>query len=197
MSDAMLALVAALGASALTGLSTLGVMWFQETKRAKADDADALGRAVIEFLARSLALAMRVRTIANAIVVRSGLGEGLDVALRVRKPLEVLEFHDWLHQDWAPLNAAWSGLWARGDQELVSSANILMTRCHELIDAATATGTPTTATAKARRIVVGEQWTPEQTAAIEEAMRAFGLARREFTAVARAKLSRVPIDLVD
>ena len=38
--------------------------------------------------------------------LRSGLSEGLDVTLRLRKLADAMEFHDWMAQDVMPMHAA-------------------------------------------------------------------------------------------
>src|SRR5260370_36347700 len=119
MSAAVLAVIAALGASALTAAASLGVVALQERLRRKAADRRFLADAVTEMLSRSMAVMMRGKAISLQMRFRSGLGEGADVALRIRKPADVLEYHDWLAGDFAPLNQAWSVIWARGDQETI------------------------------------------------------------------------------
>jgi hypothetical protein len=83
---AELTVVAALGASFLTGLASLGVVAFQEWRRRKASDRDALLAAVTEMLSRSLAVSLRAEAMGLTMKVRSGLGEGVEVALRQRRP---------------------------------------------------------------------------------------------------------------
>jgi hypothetical protein len=76
---AELAVVAAFGSSVLTGLASLGVVWFQQRLQGRQADRDALISAVTEMLARSLALSMRADTLGQTMKLRSGLGEGVDV----------------------------------------------------------------------------------------------------------------------
>ncbi|MCW2539252.1 MAG: hypothetical protein JWN95_977 [Frankiales bacterium] len=56
---------------------------------------------------------------AGTAKLRSGFGEGIDIATRIRKPLDPLQLHDWIAQEFDPLNTAWSEIWTSGDQELV------------------------------------------------------------------------------
>jgi hypothetical protein len=53
-------------------------------------------------LSRSVAVMMRAQAIGQQMRLRSGFIEGLDVTLGVRKPADVLEFHDWLAVDYGP-----------------------------------------------------------------------------------------------
>lgn len=193
MNEATVALVAALGAAFLTAAASLGVVWYQENRRDQAADADALAAAVSEVLSRSIAVALRLRFLADAARFRSGLGEGLDVLLRIRKPADVLEFHDWLYTDLAPLNAAWSEIWARGDQELVASANALLQSVTNVLSVA-ARLSGDGMWARVRRAVVGERWTREQRQQIEDAQAAMARRRKDLTIVARRKLGRSLVD---
>jgi hypothetical protein len=108
VTTAELTVIAALGASFLTGLASLGVVAFQEWRRRAAGERDALQAAVVELLARSLQLALRGDTMRVMMKVRSGLKEGLQVTMRHRVPVDPMQLHDWMAQDWTPLNSALS-----------------------------------------------------------------------------------------
>lgn len=195
MNDAVVALIAALGAAFLTAGGSLGVVFYQERLRGKSADADAMAATVTELLSRSFALALRARTAGETAKFRSGLGEGVDVATRQRKPVDLFALHDWLDTDFAPLRAAWSELWSRGDQELVDVGNRLMSACADVITAATETApAPSSMSAKVRRLVRGEEWTLALTERLEAAERALAAARRQLTLVARRQLGRPFID---
>jgi hypothetical protein len=194
MDEAVVALVAALGSSVLTAGASLGVVRYQQRLRDHRDDEGALGRALVEVLARSLGAALRIRMLAEAAKHRSGVGEGLDVTFGLRKPADLLEFYDWLDQDWGPLNAAWSEVWARGDQQLVTTANGVLAATEELMSVALAQSEPDGLLAKARQVVVGVRWSPEHLVQINDALVVLANARRDLTAVARDKLGRGAID---
>lgn len=129
MTSAELAIIAALGASALTGLASLGVVWFQEWRRKKASDQAELQTAVTELLTQSMAVAMKARAVGETMKLRSGLKEGFDVAMRHRKPRDPLELHDWMAADLGPLSAVLSAIWLREDQEGVRLANDVVNKC--------------------------------------------------------------------
>jgi len=95
-SPAELAVVAALGASFLTVLGFLGVVTLQERLRDKATDRDALGAGGHRDVSRSTAVATRAQAMGETMKLRSGLGEGVDVATHLRKPADPLEIHDWM-----------------------------------------------------------------------------------------------------
>ena len=49
-----------------------------------------------------------------AVEFRSGLKEGVDVAMHHRKPLDPLELDAHLRRDTEPIYQAWSGVWVAG-----------------------------------------------------------------------------------
>jgi hypothetical protein len=106
MTPAEVAITAALGASFLTAAGSLGVVWVREWRRAKADDRAAL----------------RAQAMGESMRLRSGLSEGLDVTLHLRKPADAMEFHDWMARDVMPMHAALDEIWTRWDQEGVRLA---------------------------------------------------------------------------
>ena len=195
MTTAELAIAAALGASFLTGLASLGVVAYQEWLRSRAGDRDALATAVIEMLSRSLAVAMRAQAAAETVRLRSGLSEGVDIAIRLRKPLDLFEFHDWMAQDMAPLNTAWSVVWAHGDQEMVRLANALLSACSDLIGISTPTQPTATYLERFRRYVVGERWTAEQRAESQHALEEVAHARKRLAEHARQELGKRHVEL--
>jgi hypothetical protein len=73
---AELTVVTALGASALTGLTSLGVVTFQEWRRGRVSDRDALVAAVTVMLYRSLEISLRAQAMGLTMKICSGLGEG-------------------------------------------------------------------------------------------------------------------------
>ena len=70
--------------------------------------------------------------------LRSGLSEGLDVTLRLRKLADAMEFHDWMAQDVAPMHAALDEIWTRWDQDGVRLANDVAGKCMDLLGISTA-----------------------------------------------------------
>lgn len=70
---AELTLTAALAASALTGLASLGAVGTQERRRRQTRDREALRAAVGELMSRSVAIAMRSQAMGETMKVRSGL----------------------------------------------------------------------------------------------------------------------------
>jgi len=195
MTSAEVALIAALGASFLTGLASLGVVWVREWRRSKAQDRAALHAAVLELLSRSMGVAFRARTMGDAMKTRSGLGEGLDVTLRLRKPLDHMEFHDWLAEDIMPLQAALNRIWTRWDQEGIRLANDVVTKSMDLLGVSTALQPTRSGGERLRKWAVGERWTPEMLAAHDRAMKDLAHARKQLADYARRKLRLPDVDL--
>lgn len=195
MTPTEVALTSALGASFLTGLASLGVMWVQEWRRGKARERAALHTAMTELLSRSLAVAMRARALGEAMKVRSGLKEGLDVTMGSRKPVDPLEVHDWIAQEVIPLNTAVAELWTRDDQEGIRLANEVVNKCTELLGVSTARQPANDRLGRVRRLLAGERWTPEMIAENDRAVHELALARKRFADHARARLGLDAVEL--
>jgi hypothetical protein len=195
MTPTEVALTAALGASFLTGLASLGAIWFQEWRRGKASDEDALRASAQELLNRSLAFAMRARAIDETVKLRSGLKEGFDVAMRNRKPADLLELHDWMAQDLAPLNAALSEIWTRDNQKGIRLANDVVNACTALLGASTSSQQDTNAWERVRRWATGVRWTPEMIEENDRAMRELAHARKRYADHVRARFGLDTVEL--
>lgn len=195
MSDAGWTAVAALGAAALTALASLGVVAFQQWRHTAAASRAALHAAIIELLARSVAVMLRSDSMRIAIEQRSGLKEGLDITTRTRRPIEPLELHDWLARDWVPLTAAWSEIWTRGDPQTIRLANDLVGKCGNVLGISTSRATPTTATERLRRWLIGERWAPEMLEAHKQAQTELAEARKRLAEHARSHFGLESADL--
>src|SRR5258708_19539386 len=100
--------IAALGASFLTGGFTWGVSWWQERRRDRASTMLEKAAAYHELISRSLSFTARASALRNAMQARSGLKEGVDVTFRLPHPADPLELHDWIAGDFEPINNPWS-----------------------------------------------------------------------------------------
>jgi hypothetical protein len=177
--------VAALGASALTGGLGFGTIWWQQRR---ADRAAALAKksaAYQQLIAHSLSFTIRASTLRTVMQLRSGLGEGLDVAMRLRRALDPLEFHDWFAEGFAPINEAWSTIQIVGSCEAVQAATDLVNACADLVGVATEAGA---ARSKIGTAVKGLAWTQEQQDALVTSTAAVITAREAFITIARAEL---------
>lgn len=81
-------------------------------------------------------------------------------------------------QDQAPLNASWSVIWARGNQETIRRANALLAACTDLIGVGTSIQAAATLRQRLKRNVVGSTWTEEERAAVGTAMQNVAHARK-------------------
>jgi hypothetical protein len=143
-------------------------VWFQQWRQARSADQDALHAAIGEIMSRSQAIASRARAIGEVMKQRSGLPEALDIVMRHRKPVDIFELHDWLAQDFAPLNDALSEIWTRGDQDCVRLANEVVDKCGDVIGAGGALEPARSLRDRVRKYVIGERWTPEMLADYEK-----------------------------
>lgn len=188
-------MAAALGAALLTSLGSLGVVGYQERRRGQASDRGALHSAVLELLTRSTAVGLRAQALRDTIRSRSGLGEGVDVMLRYRRPFDAMELHDWQAQDLVPLNAALNQVWTRGDREGIRLADDLVSKCAELLRVSTARAPTRTAAKWLLKAVFGERWTSESLAAQQRALDDMLASRRRLADYAREKLGMDAADL--
>ncbi len=182
-------ILAAVGASLLTGLLGLGTILLQERLR----QADALRherrRAYSRLLAVTGVIAHTSHALHLAVKVRSGIGEGLDVALHLRKPIDPLDLDARLREDMVPLYEAWSDVWTVGTQEAVTAANRAVELAGEVIERATREGAARTRVG-ARSL--GEKWTPEQLDEWDESINRLGEARQAVAGVARREV-KLPV----
>jgi hypothetical protein len=195
MTPTEVALTAALGASLLTGFASLGAIWFQEWRRGRASDEDALRASVQGLLLRSMGVAMRARAMGETMRLRSGLKEGFDVAMRHRKLVDLFELHDWMAQDIAPLNAALSEIWTRDNQEGIRLANDVVSSCMDLLGANVARQQGGNSWERIRRWAAGERWTPEMIEEENCAMRELAHARKRYADHARARFGLDAVEL--
>jgi hypothetical protein len=174
--------VAAIGASGLTGAVGFGTIWWQQRH---IDDRKAIGKkelAYRQLIAHSLSFSIRASALRNAMEMRSGLAEGMNVVTGIRRALDPLEFHDWLAQGFAPINEAWSTIEVIGIPEAVLAATKLVDACADLVGVATQAGQ---ARGKAATAVKGLSWTSEQQNALETATQRVTEERQAFIRLAR------------
>jgi hypothetical protein len=70
-------------------------------------------------LSRSFTFSLRASALGDAMRLRSGLGEGLSIALWHSRPLDPLELYDWMDKDYRPRADAWTQVWAVGTQQAI------------------------------------------------------------------------------
>jgi hypothetical protein len=184
--------IAALGASLLTGFFGFGAVWWQQHRLSKAAEIQEKSLAYHLLISRSLSFVVRATTLRNVMKTRSGLKEGVDVTFRFRKPSDPMELHDWLSKDFEPINEAWSKIQMIGAEESIDSATQLLDACGDLIGIAT---TPGTGRGKVATTVKGIAWTSEQEEALQAAIKRVTRCRESFVKVARRELGKSAVAL--
>lgn len=184
--------VSGLGSSALTGTFAFGGIWWQQRRHDRAAATQDKSAAYHQFIARSLAFSARAQTLRNVMQTRSGLKEGVDVVFGLRRPVDLLELHDWLAKDFQPVNDAWSKIQMIGSAEAIEAATELLDACGDLIELAT---TPGNAHGKIASTVKGIAWTPDQQEALQAAMRRVAASREAFITIARKELGKEAVML--
>jgi hypothetical protein len=186
--------IAALGAAGITGLTSFWLLRYQEGRREEAGRRQALSAACNEILWHSMGLLMRANNLANMAVARSGVKEGLDIAMRVRRPLDFLEVYDWMAKDWSPLSGGWSAIWLAGDQELVRLANDVLSHSGAVMTAFMLPEPPGQSE-RASRWFLGVRPTPADKAKQEAAVKDLASARKRFAEYSRSLLGVDSIDV--
>ncbi|HUY23724.1 MAG TPA: hypothetical protein VMV09_00265 [Candidatus Saccharimonadales bacterium] len=184
MTTESIAVVAALGASLLTGLASLGVTAVRAWLHDRAERRRAKSDAVVSLLASSQLFAHRVEIIGQTIIQRSGLVEGFDILLHHRQPLDLMHFWDWLAQDFRPMADAVSRLWVLGERDLVRAANDLVLQCSSTMRTWSDIRQPGGPGGRLRQA----QWPPEAQERWRSDLRELGRLRNSLAVEARRRL---------
>jgi hypothetical protein len=182
--------VAALGASVLTGGFGFGTIWWQQRKRDRGDAAAQKSEAYHQLISHSLSFTIRAQALRNTMRSRSGLNERLDLALRLRRPIDPMELHDWFAQGYEPMNQAWSKVEVIGSPDAVDVATQLLDACADYVGMATELGT---ARGRVATYLKGLHWTREQEDALEATARRVIEHRRAFIKITRRELGQEPV----
>ena len=149
MNSAELVAAAALGASAITAVASLGVTWVRQWLDERASGRARRLQAYLDVL--TLAEAVRVKASAFGIAMRPGsglqLGEGTAEGMFKKV--------DWLYADFELLRAATVRFWIEGSADAVALANQILDLCgglHELAIHQTEAGGPEAWSAEIRRL---------------------------------------------
>jgi hypothetical protein len=185
------AVVAAFIASGITLLGTVVRDSRQRIRDGKSAVKKSRSAAYGDMLAHSMSLAARAQTVRGLLPLRSGLDEGVSIVLRLRKPIDSFDLHDWLDRDLAPLTNAWSQVWAVGSQEGIDAADELMDACADLIGAATKHDESRN---KVRAAVRGIVWTPEEVESYDKALSRLSEQRVAFVRLMRQELGAPTVE---
>lgn len=184
--------VAALGASFLTGGFGFGGIWWQQHRLGRAAAVQEKAVSYHQLISHSLSFAARASTLRNVMQARSGLKEGVDVTFRLRRPFDPMELHDWLVKDFEPINDAWSKIQMIGTAASIDAATQLLDACADLIGIATMPGT---AHSKVASTVKGIAFTAEQQEALRAAIERLTETREAFIRVTREELGKEAVVL--
>ncbi|MHB8319012.1 MAG: hypothetical protein ACYDEP_07285 [Acidimicrobiales bacterium] len=196
MSAAWAVVAAALGSATLT---IAGTFWLEQWRLGQAGKAardDRLREACVQMGAHALQFALRAQALYLTAVFRSGIGEGLDIVLYHRRPIDPMELADWLAVDFRPMLEAQSLIEVTAGEELVrAAADLILAATTVLERSSNATSTSAGPGASLRhRIANGFQTLvplrrdPEVEGAIQEAVRELGRELHEFARVTRERL---------
>lgn len=178
-------IAAALGASALTAAVAIRIERHRAGSAAQAVLQESKAAAYASLIAHAGLVAHTAHALHEAMRLRSGLSEGIDVALRTRKPLDPLEIHDQLRRDLEPLYAAWALVWSYGSAEGVHTANDVIDGCAAVMGAATQRGS---ARGAVLRALAGEKWNPDQLHEWAKNLGELAEARKQLTVIARREI---------
>lgn len=122
MNEAWAVVAAALGSATLTIAGTFWLEQWRLGRAGKATHHDRLREACVQMGAHALSFALRAQTLYLTAILRSGIGEGLDIVLHHRKPVDPMELADWLAVDLKPMLEAQCLIEATAGEELVRAA---------------------------------------------------------------------------
>lgn len=193
MSDAWAVVAAALGSAFLTVIGTFWLERWRADRAAHAATSDRLREACVQMASHAQSLAFRAKALYLTTVLRSGIGEGLDIALYYRKPLDPMQLSDWLSLDITPILQAQIVVEVAGDRELMQGAADLVLAASEVLGKATAVRTPGAdpTLGQLRRFVRGllpVRRDPEVEDAVQHAVRQLGQQQRRFARLTRDRL---------
>lgn len=189
VSSLWIPVVAALGASILTAVASLGVTWYSEYLHGIAARRASRRDAYIALYNASVAAALRASALDLTIRVRSGVGESVDVLLGKRKVLDPLELHDWLMRGWAPVHEAAGHVMLLGSPAAVELSRQIVLQCATLVQHATSLPPTSGAFPRIRQVRRDADWLAKWNEEVER----LGQLRKEFASLARSEEGELPL----
>lgn len=122
-STAWVVVAAALGSAFLTTAGTFALDARRARRAAKMNQESDLKTACVQIISSAQKLSHRAGALHETMITRSGLGEGINVTLGLRKPADQLELIDYLMLDMGPMLAAQAVVWLAGDEKLITAAS--------------------------------------------------------------------------
>jgi len=185
-----------------SAFSFAGAFWLdarRAKRQAKIAKEEELKNACAQIISGALRVSQKSGALGVAMVIRSGLGEGLSVVLRLRKPADPLEINDYLFSELAPILDAQSVVWLSGgsDATLVRSAGDVVVAVGDVIEKSTAlpkyrqpdpTASQLDQLLFALHDLIPLKLTSEKEAARRESVKRIGLACAKFGELMREKL---------
>lgn len=201
MTDAWAVVAAALGSSTLTIVATFGLELWRERRARKKADADRLRNSCVQLASHAISFALRAQALYATGISRSGIKEGLDVALYYRKPLDPRDPIEWLLIDMGPMLEAQSLIEVSADEELIRTAGDLIQAANVVLEKTTDglkkslsevrqphDATPSRQVASYFRALIPLKRDPEVEDAINSAVKGVVLRLRQFGRVTRERL---------
>jgi len=204
MNDAWAVVAAALGSAVLTIAGTFWLEQWRLRRAAKAADVDRLREACVLMSSHTLLFALRAQVLCATAVLRSGIGEALDIVLYHRKPSDPMEIAAWLAVDLEPILKAQSLIEVTAGEELVRAAGDLVCAARAVLEKAlSATSRSAGPDASVWHRIVSRfedlvplHLDPEIENAIQERVRELGRELLNFTRVTRGSLGVNDPDVV-
>lgn len=204
MSNTWAVVAAALGSASLTIIGTFGLDAWRARRAGKEAHKDRLRSACVQLGSHALGFALRAHALYLTSVFRSGIGEGLDVVLYHRKPVDPMELSDWLSTDLRPMLAAQSVIEVVADEELVRSAADLVLSAMAVLEKASSLAAHADSQSPLLRqrirwrlrTLVPLRRNPEVEMAIQQAVRALGRQLKQLARLTRERLGVNDPDVV-
>ena len=193
MSSSWAPVVAALGASALTGLFTLGVAaWIQ----ARSSRTIALGDrreaylGLLHAVSRLTAVGLTVRV---TLQHRVGVAESAGVLMGLRRAVDLDEVQQRFERELVSILDAEARLWTVGSQPAIDASETVAIAATAYLEASGSMSV------RQRRWIGIDGWRPsaEQEQALEKINAELMAARVEFVRVVRKEIGEVPVTLGD
>ena len=137
MADAWAVVAAALGASFLTIAGSFWLERWRGRQAARTSWHDQLRTACGQLNSHAISPTLRSNALYLTTILRSGIGEGLDVVLYHRKSIDPLELTGWLLPDWEAITQAQMSIELFGDEDLIRSAAEVVLRAMAVLEAST------------------------------------------------------------
>lgn len=185
MSQGVAIIVGAIIGALIAVVGSVTVVQIQARQQRRQDRNSARRKAYGDLLASSSNLLHFAQMMQITMAVRSGLGEGIDVLTKTRKPVDPLVLWESMRLEVDPLNRAWAEVWTVGSQEGIRLANRLVDTCSRAVSTATTRGE---GRSPLMRLIAGEKWASEQVEAWAADQREVAAARRALALLARREL---------